>query len=322
MKEGMVSVIVPVYNAEQYLKRCISSLLNQTYQNMELIIIDDGSTDASSQIYNEYKANTKVRIFQQDNKGVSAARNVGLDKSKGQYVAFIDADDYVEDDYLEILVEDIMHQNAQIAVSCIYEVYEQGEIRRTWGNYTNQKVRNLKEKRINFCKDIFAYSVWGKLFCRSSLEGCYFDETLKIGEDSLFMGQVLKNVDFISFTDRTYYYYFMNLQSVMHEKYSNKMLDELKAWKQIQNLYLEDSAICNTCKFRYLNTCRRVATVMYFSDATDREIMRKYRREIIQNQGLIWRTEASFTDKIKLLIFAYIPELHFWLFAKKGAKSL
>ena len=102
-KNPKISIIVPVYNAEQYLRRCIDSILNQSFTDFELILIDDGSKDKSSDICDEYAAkDSRVRIFHKENGGVSSARNVGLDNSCGEWVAFVDADDEIEDGYLNI----------------------------------------------------------------------------------------------------------------------------------------------------------------------------------------------------------------------------
>ena len=97
MKNYLISIIIPVYNAEKYLLKCLNSVINQTYNNLEIILVDDESTDNSSKIYNEFAKNdNRIKIFHQKNKGVSSARNCGIDKARGKYIAFIDPDDEIE----------------------------------------------------------------------------------------------------------------------------------------------------------------------------------------------------------------------------------
>ena len=119
----LVSVIVPVYNGETELNRCIDSILNQTYKEIELILIDDGSTDSTDEICRDYAAQDKrVRFFQQCNKGVAAARNRGMDESRGEYIAFIDASDYVEPDYIEKLYLACHHNHCNLSMCNYAEV--------------------------------------------------------------------------------------------------------------------------------------------------------------------------------------------------------
>ncbi len=111
----MISIIIPIYNAENYIRRCINSILNQTYQNYEIILIDDGSTDNSREILNEFKANKKIRIYFQKNMGVAKTRNKGIKLSRGKYIAFIDNDDYIDRDYLEKLYKNISNNDIIIS---------------------------------------------------------------------------------------------------------------------------------------------------------------------------------------------------------------
>ncbi len=113
-----ITVIVPVYNVENYLRQCLDSIMGQTYQNFECLLINDGSPDYSADICSEYVfKDSRFRYFEKENGGVSSARNLGIEHSKGEYITFIDSDDWVDSDYLEILYNALIDENADISVS-------------------------------------------------------------------------------------------------------------------------------------------------------------------------------------------------------------
>ena len=115
-KQDLISVIVPVYNVENYLKRCLDSIINQTYQNIEIILIDDGSTDNSGNLCEDYKKiDNRIKVVHKTNGGLSDARNTGIKKAKGKYITFVDSDDYVEYDYVEYLYNLIKKYDTNIS---------------------------------------------------------------------------------------------------------------------------------------------------------------------------------------------------------------
>lgn len=126
MNIPQISVIVPVYNVEKYLSRCIESILSQTFTDFELLLIDDGSTDRSGEICDEYaKKDTRIRVFHTKNRGVSAARNLGLDNAKGEWISFVDSDDWVENDYLKSLFNDnFLTENKCVICESVYVDFE------------------------------------------------------------------------------------------------------------------------------------------------------------------------------------------------------
>ena len=126
--EDLISVIVPIYNVEKYINRCIDSIIEQTYTNLEIILVDDGSTDNSGSICDEYaKKDNRIKVIHKENGGVSSARNVGLDTAIGQYITFVDSDDYIEKKYCEILLKTLKKQKAD-CVACGYNrIYKNKE---------------------------------------------------------------------------------------------------------------------------------------------------------------------------------------------------
>ena len=118
MENELISIIVPIYNVENYLRQCLDSIVSQTYQNFECLLINDGSSDNSADICREYiEKDSRFRYFEKENVGVSSARNLGIERSKGQYITFIDSDDWVDSEYLEVLYRALIEEKADIAIS-------------------------------------------------------------------------------------------------------------------------------------------------------------------------------------------------------------
>ena len=119
----MISVIIPVYNVEPYLRKCLDSVVNQTYRNLEILVIDDGSTDGSGAICDEYASDRRMRIFHTENRGLSCARNLGLDEAKGEWIGFVDSDDWIEPDMYEALLKKAEETGADIVECGVFREY-------------------------------------------------------------------------------------------------------------------------------------------------------------------------------------------------------
>ena len=140
----MISIIVPVYNTEKYLRRCIDSVLAQTYQDFELLLIDDGSKDSSGAICDEYAAqDARVRVFHKENGGVSSARNVGLDNARGEWITFVDADDWIESDMLELLLRKGEETGADIVMGDLLFAYPDRDVPFLLPDWDNNKTASL-----------------------------------------------------------------------------------------------------------------------------------------------------------------------------------
>ncbi|MBE6947774.1 MAG: glycosyltransferase [Ruminococcaceae bacterium] len=188
----LVSVVVPVYNAERFLKPCIESILSQTYKNIELVLVDDGSTDTSADICKEFaKADSRVCYLQSPHGGVSIARNTGIQKATGQYICFVDSDDLWEPDFVETLLAEAHQSNAQV-VFCNYQ-YLYGEkklkkkIRLGVGKYTFTDVSHIAIDDGTVTGILFG-SVWGALYSLDIIRkyNISFDSSVKRNEDGLF----------------------------------------------------------------------------------------------------------------------------------------
>ena len=147
MENNLISIIVPIYNSENYIKKCLDSILAQTYSNLEVILIDDGSTDNSYNICKDYqKKDNRIVLLQQKNAGVSRARNHGLEVAKGEYIGFVDSDDYIEPEMYEILLNSIIESNSKIAICNYYYENEDSKL------YCGDSIKILKKLMCNLQK--------------------------------------------------------------------------------------------------------------------------------------------------------------------------
>lgn len=193
MGNELVSIIVPVYNTEEYIRQCLDSILNQTYQNFECLLINDGSSDNSADICREFVAkDTRFRYFEKENGGVSSARNLGIERSEGAYITFVDSDDWVDSDYLEVLYSAILEEQADIAVST-YKKFNTSD--NCWYfhsfqvKYDRKVFTNIEliDELVDLDSFDFSYRfVSGKLVNRTSLKRIRFNELTTLGEDMEF----------------------------------------------------------------------------------------------------------------------------------------
>ena len=230
-----VSVIVPVYNAEKYLKRCVDSLLAQTYSNIEIILVNDGSTDSSPMICDEYKSDNRVVVIHQENKGLAAARNKGLKNATGDYIGFVDADDFVKEDMFEVLLSTAVDNDCDMVNCGHFEVEEDGTVLRectdTHGFTPNELVPqdDLVNRIKEILNDNLLWFLWRNLYKTEFLNKyniTYCEED--VVEDSLFNLDCLLNNPRIVFIDIPLYYYVMSDNSLTRSKGKNGYVRRLE----------------------------------------------------------------------------------------------
>lgn len=239
-----VSIIMPIYNSEKYLDMSINSVLNQTYDNWELLLINDGSTDSSEMICKKYAMGDKrIRLFSQENRGVSAARNIGLDFATGSYITFLDSDDELEFNTLKILLLNIIEYNADIVMGLCKNIYK--GINHDCDNTNDEKrlyygYEALKDLLI--CKDN-SDSVCAKLYKREFINDIRFDEGHNINEDGYFLFECYARQPVLLKQDTVLYKYFQRDNSASKSAFSEKYFDmiyfcDLK--KQYINSYIPE----------------------------------------------------------------------------------
>ena len=241
----MVSIIVPIFNGEEYIDRCIGSILKQSYMNIEVILVDDGSNDNSRQICERYEENDcRVKLICKKNSGVSAARNTGIESAKGEYIQFVDVDDYMDENMTESLVTS-MKNNVDFVICGYKNIYEKGiVVKNTISDISRfcTKGEFLNEFGV-FFKRLLINSPWNKLYKKSIIidNELMFDVNMRLGEDLLFNLKYLdkcRDIDVLPIYP--YNYYQLNDNSLT-SKYKNDHFDTEKfIYNQIRS-FLKDN---------------------------------------------------------------------------------
>lgn len=232
-----ISVIVPVYNVEKYLTKCVDSILAQTFNNYEILLIDDGSTDNSNKICDQYAAlHANVRVVHKKNGGLSDARNVGIEIAEGDYLCFIDSDDYIASAMLENLYTDLINHQTKMSAVEMVDVYEGKLLQKP----EQGKIEVLDQKAA-ICavlqgKQLYAYAT-NKLFKKDLFKTVRFPVG-KIVEDAFVIMELLMQVDRVVVSDWPGYFYFHRGDSIIGAAFSEKNLDVIEAWEKNTALVL------------------------------------------------------------------------------------
>lgn len=247
MEKDLISVIVPVYNVEKYLKRCVDSIVNQTYKNLEIILVDDGSKDKSGAICDEYeKIDNRVKAIHKQNGGVCSARNMALQEAKGEWIAFIDSDDWIELNYFEELYNCAIELNSDIVI-CGYNRVTENK-KESINNSGKIIELNSREFLIKLLNPQTGYGFCHmKLYKRDSIKDIIFNTSLKVGEDALFNEMVAQNVKRVCLVEKNLYNYRINPNSVVRKydlEYANKYLKSMEVNREyLFKMYSNDDEI-------------------------------------------------------------------------------
>ena len=182
--EKLISIIIPIYNVEKYLKKCIESVINQTYKNIEIILINDGSTDGSGKICDEYAIKDKrIKVSHNENGGVAVARNKGIKMSTGDYIVFVDSDDFISNEYCEKMLEAVLRNNADIAICKLHDFLDGEKIQIEETEYSEQVYNSDEMIENNIVIGGIFDCMGGKLFSHKLFENVLFPEG-RVYEDS------------------------------------------------------------------------------------------------------------------------------------------
>ena len=326
MKEkNLISIIVPIYNVEKYLDRCIESIINQTYKNLEIILVDDGSPDNCPKMCEDWaKKDKRIKVIHKENGGISEARNVGINNATGDYIAFVDSDDFIDKEMYEKLLQNLIRTNSDISICSMIYYYENDQIKELKNNDASFFIYDDIKKYDNlFNENVFSFIVvWNKLYKKEIFKELRFPKD-KINEDAFIAHQLLNLSHKIVYTKEKLYYYVQHENSIMHQEFNIKKLDELEAYKN-QMLFFQKEKFQNTqypklslqkymnyiiifyCRLRYYNKNNQYQTQI---DNLQDEY-KKYYKEIMKKN-------ISYKQKIRYIIFRNLPNSFYQIKKKK-----
>lgn len=301
--DKLISVIVPIYNVEKYLTKCIESIINQTYKNLEIILVDDGSPDNCPIICDEYaKKDSRIKVIHKKNGGLSDARNVGLNIAAGEYIMFIDSDDFVEIDMMESMMNNMINSNVDLVVCNIKYIYDNSEKVK----YNQEdKILDKYEAMQEYIKDGIVQAVaWNKLYKRNLINGMRY-KVGKINEDEFFTYKIVDRTNKIYYNSKPFYNYVQRNTSIMGS-YSIKRLDAVEASYERLNfikerypeLYVEEKKnFINLCIFNYEMILKNINIDC---DKNGRNILKYYINKIKFKKNEL--STYCLKDKIKILM--------------------
>ena len=239
MNEEKISIIVPVYNVEAYLERCVESILKQTYTNLEILLVNDGSTDKSGELCDKLALRDhRIRVIHKENGGLSDARNRGIDEASSNLIGFIDSDDYIDEDMYETLYRQMVASKADLSMCGHYDVYHQipekqvAEIK-TWELMPEEAIKMVMEAKI------LSVTAVNKLYKKALFEQLRF-RIGKIAEDAFIMVDLIHQCSKIVATNEKKYYYVHRENSITTQKFSLKFLNVIEAYEQNDEIISEN----------------------------------------------------------------------------------
>ena len=235
--DSLISVIVPIYKVEKYLKKCIESIQKQTYKNLEIILVDDGSPDKCGEICDEYAENdSRIIVIHKKNGGLSSARNAGIEIAKGDYIGFVDSDDYIEPYMYEKLLDAIEQNNSKLSVCAINYVFENGKKICKSKSSENRNFDFFEAIKEMNTYELFDMGAWSKLYKKDLFDDIRFPEN-KLSEDFFIMYKIFDKAQRISYVGIPCYNYLQRSESITKSKKINKDFVEA-AYEQM--LYLDN----------------------------------------------------------------------------------
>lgn len=280
----LISVIVPIYNVEKYLARCVDSIVNQTYKNLEIILVDDGSPDRCPQMCDDYaKKDSRIKVVHKNNGGLSDARNAGMVVATGEYISFIDSDDYVSDDFFECLLDVMNKENSDIAECSVVKFYEDNRFDEFSDDLSVKTYDTQDAMSALIAENPFHQHVWNKLYKTELVKDIPY-AVGKLNEDEFWTYRVFGRANKVARINKTMYYYFQRSSSIMGVGYNIRRLDALEGkanrQKYIENNFPDLSTqakidLYGSCMFAY-------QSVLKFMSGADKkkalELIRKYRK--------------------------------------------
>ena len=312
IKKPLVTVIIPAYNTEKYISKCLESILAQSYQELEIIVLDDGSEDETNKICQKYtEMDSRIVFISKENTGVSDTRNVGIHNAKGKYIIFVDSDDYVTPNYVEVLVKGVETENVQMA--CAEYFCVKGEIESVHESMLlkdeKRIIRGIDAINLLHEKKAFQGYLWNKIFLKNIIinENILFDSKVKIWEDMLFCLKYLTKIEKVAYINNPVYYYVqrensaINDENVWNENTQSIALEEM--WKIVASM---EGKFHNYIRDYYANDLAGILGKPRYQD-------KKTIKDVLEKIDEL-EADLSLKHKIKIELFKFNRSLSkiFW----------
>lgn len=289
---GKISIIVPVYNVEKYLKKCIDSILSQTYTNLDIILVNDGSTDNSGMICEDYaKKDKRITVIHKKNGGLSSARNAGLDIAKGEYIGFVDSDDFIADNMYEILYHSIIDYNCDISIARLQS--SDSEEKRDFKVRKMNKFEALERTIVPYDLEI---GIPTRLYKRFIFDNLRFDVG-KIYEDFLILTDIFLRAENVVFNGNAVYYYLIRSGSITHPETIKVSENIIEAASKTLIALKKEKKLKPDIVWGCL---RRAKDMMHYCS---KDISVKNNKDFIEKLRILYKNYYSYIVRSKLLTF-------------------
>ncbi len=270
----LISIIAPALNLEDYIEKCLKSVINQTYKNFEFLIVDNGSTDKTVEIINKYASvDSRIKLLICPEKGVSKARNLALKDITGEYVCFVDGDDAIDPNYCKDLYENLISYNSDMSI-CSYKRQKKIKPFHHKKTYKVTFMDNFEAIKRTICDRGFNGVVYAKLFKRSLLEGIFFDESIHFSEDLLFVVEYLYKCKNVSYFPKKLYHYFVRSNGAVMGSFNEKKLTCITSLEKIIEISSDKEII--ECAKAWKSMLCVMLIYFYHRDKVKDEKVREY----------------------------------------------
>ncbi len=300
--EELISVVLPIYNVEKYLDKCIQTVCNQTYKNLEIILVDDGSPDNCPKMCEEYaKHDSRIQVIHKKNGGLSDARNAGIKKATGKYITFIDSDDYVALDYVEFLYQTIKKANSQMAIAAHQVLYDSGKVIEKATHENSVLTPKEVLERILYDEGI-DLSAWGKLYETQLFQTVQFPKG-RVFEDAATTYRLVDECTTIAVHSESKYYYIIRGNSITNATFSPKKMDLVLSTREMaeytKKKYPElESAANRRLMYAYLSTLSQLAKSKEKFPKEEKELMTYIKK---QGNAVLRDKRAKKRDKLGII---------------------
>ncbi len=323
MKEDLISVIVPIYKVEDYLENCIRSIQNQTYDKLQIILVEDGSPDACGLICDKFaEQDSRIVVIHKENDGVSDARNAGLDVSEGEFIAFVDSDDYIHPRMFQILLENLRQYEADISVCSFQQVNDFKFKKNDISNHVT--VYHKTQALENLYNEFYVRTVvtWNKIYKKSLFEDVRYP-TGKIHEDEFITYQLLYKSDKIVYTDAVLYNYLKRESSITGQKFNINKLDVIQAHEECFKFMYnhKEMDLFNKAFNRYLHTVISCYFKIKKNKLGNNDLLNQLKCQFDNNYREYF-SETNFSFKKRVRFESFIRNEHFCKIINFGANFL